>query len=142
MSLYTGMNILAQGMSAERIRMNVTSSNLANANTTRTAEGGAYRRKDPVFASQEVSANATDPAFEQALRGVAVVDVVDDPSPLPTVFDPTHPDADANGYVQMPNVNVVEEMVNMMTAARSFEANVTAFQSLQQMVNRSLEIGR
>ena len=142
MSLFTGMNILGQGMAAERMRLNVTSSNLANANTTRTAEGGAYRRKDPVFASQEVSANATDPAFEQALRGVEVVDVVDDQSPLPTVWDPSHPDAGPDGYVQMPNVNVVEEMVNMMTAARSFEANVTAFQSLQQMINRSMEIGR
>lgn len=142
MSLYTGMDILGAGMAAQRQRMNVVSSNLANANTTRTEEGGPYRRKDPVFASQAVSANATDPVFEQALRSVAVVDVVDDPAPLPTVWDPGHPDADAEGYVLMPNVNVVEEMVNMITASRSYEANVSAFQTLQQMINRSLEIGR
>lgn len=142
MSLYTGMDILSSGMTAQRQRMNVVSSNLANANTTRTEEGGPYRRKEPVFASQAVSANASDPAFEQALRGVSVVDVVNDPAPLPMVWDPGHPDADPEGYVQMPNVNVVEEMVNMMTASRSYEANVTAFQTLQQMINRSLEIGR
>jgi flagellar basal-body rod protein FlgC len=142
MSLFTGMHILSSGMSAQRTRMNIVSSNLANAQTTRTEEGGPYRRKDPVFASTPASANAADPAFEAALKGVAVSDVVDDPTPFPVIHDPGHPDADANGFVQLPNVNVVEEMVNMITAARSFEANVSAMQTLQQMVNRSLEIGR
>ena len=142
MSLFTGMHILSSGMTAQRTRMNLVSSNLANASSTRTEEGGPYRRKDPVFSTMPMSANASDPAFEVALKGVQVSDIADDPRPFPVVYDPTHPDADTEGYVALPNVNVVEEMVNMITASRSFEANASAFQVLHDMVNKSLEIGR
>lgn len=150
MPLLPGLDIAASGMSAQRVRLNIVSSNLANAGTTRTEEGGPYRRKDPVF--EAVRADGADQASfaqhmdgvqaQEALRGVRVAEVVDDTRPGRVVHDPDHPDADAAGNVEMPNVNVVEEMVNMITAARSFEANAQAFQSLRDMIDRSMDIGR
>lgn len=135
-------SISASGMEAQRLRMNVISSNLANAETTRTEAGGAYRRKDIVF-------EADTGGFGDYLRssmnsygkGVRVAGIVDDPRPLKRAYDPGHPDADANGYVAYPNVNVVEEMVNMISAARSYEANVTAFKASRDMAVKALEIG-
>ena len=138
MSISTGINILSRGMSAQRVRVNLVASNLANANTTKTEEGGAYKRKDPIF-------RAIDISNEDANAGLASVEVADiktDDSPGPKVFDPDHPDADDDGMVEMPNVNVVEEMVNMMTAQRSFEANVQAFQTLRDMSQRAIDLGR
>lgn len=133
MSIVKGFDILSSGMSAQRTRLNAVSSNLANSETTQTAEGGAYQRKVPIF-----EAVADD--GEQA--GVRVSAVVNDPAPGPMVYQPSHPHANADGYVQMPNVNVVEEMVDMMTAARSFEANVQAFQTLRDMVQQALNLGK
>ena len=143
MSMFTGFRILGSGMAAQRTRLNVTASNLANANTTRTEEGGPYRRKDPVFKSIQVSGtNVENSAMAEALEEVAVIDIAPDMSPLPVVYDPGHPDADAEGYVKMPNVNMIEEMVNMTTAARSFEANAAAFQTLRDMMARAIDLGK
>jgi flagellar basal-body rod protein FlgC len=133
MAIVRGFDILSSGMSAQRARLNAVSSNLANAETTRTAEGGAYARRIPIF--EAVSADGQD-------AGVKVVSLEKDPVQGPLVYDPGHPDANPEGYVQMPNVNVVEEMVDMMTAARSFEANVQAFQTLRDMVQQALGLGK
>ena len=142
MSMFTGFRILGSGMSAQRTRLNVTSSNLANANTTRTDEGGAYQRRDPVFKAVQLGdVNASEP-IANAMQEVSVTEIAMDDSPQPVVFDPGHPDADGNGYVTMPNVNVVEEMVHMTTSARSFEANATAFQTLKQMMHRAIDMGK
>jgi flagellar basal-body rod protein FlgC len=128
-------------MSAQRVRLNLVSSNLANVNTTRTEEGGAYKRMRPVFSSMLTGSSDPD-SPDAALRGVEVVAIDKDQRPGAIIHDPGHPDADENGNVEMPNVNVMEEMVDMMTASRSFEANVQAFTSLKEMVLRSLDIGR
>ncbi len=142
MSMFTGFKILSSGMSAQRTRLNVTSSNLANANTTKTDEGGPYRRRDPVFKAMDMpDVNASEP-ISGALQTVAVTEIAPDNTPLPIVYNPGHPDADAEGYVTMPNVNVVEEMVNMTTSARSFEANATAFATLKQMMARAIDMGK
>ena len=143
MSLFDGLAIAGSGMAAQRFRMNTIASNLANARTTRTPAGGPYRRMDPVFVAAPVEQD--DPfaeTLDAVLRGVQVAGVVRDPGPFQLVYDPGHPDADANGYVRMPNVQVVEEMVNLVTASRSFEANVQTFQTLRDMMLRAIEIGR
>ncbi len=133
------MEILGQGMGVQRQRLEIASTNLANAHTTRTADGGAYRRKELVVASSPLELRD---GFSRTLEGVRVSNVAQDPTPQPRVFDPGHPDADADGMVTMPNVEVVEEMVDITSATRSFEANVTAFEALKQMVNKSMELGR
>ncbi len=143
MDFFSAMEILASGLGAERVRMNVTASNLANAQTTRTAQGGPYRRRDPVFTAVEI-ANA-DPfsgKLLDALRAVEVSKIVADNRAPRQVHDPSHPDANAQGYVAMPNINMVEEMVNMITAARAYEAGVTAMRSLVQMAERALSLGK
>ncbi len=120
--------------------MNVVSPNLANAQTTRTAEGGAYRRRDPIFVAAQVSDFGTQ--LDSAYNGVRIASIEPDmTTPMELVFDPGHPDANADGYVEMPNVNIVEEMVNMVTASRSYEANATAFETLKQMALRAVNIG-
>ncbi|MCP3861244.1 MAG: flagellar basal body rod protein FlgC [Phycisphaeraceae bacterium] len=130
-----GFDILSSGMSAQRARLHTVSSNLANAHTTRTEDGGPYQRRDPVF---ETMLMGEDP---DAL-GVRVAEVREDQSLGPLIHDPSHPDADADGNVRLPNVNVVEEMVDMMTASRSFEANTQAFQTLRDMVRDAIALGR
>lgn len=140
MSFLAGFEIASSGLSAQRTRLNVVSSNLANAETTRTAEGGAYRRRDPVFRTADVDGFAT--SMRDAVQAVQVEEIaVDDATELQRLYDPGHPDADADGYVEMPNVNVVEEMVNMLTASRSYEANATSFQTLKSMARQALSIG-
>jgi flagellar basal-body rod protein FlgC len=139
MSFMKSMDVLSAGMHAQRVRLDVVSTNLANAETTRTAEGGAYKRKEVSFRAVPVDGRN----FDAALKSVDVDSVAEAPIPTRQVYDPSHPDADpASGLVEMPNVNVVEEMVDLMTATRSFEANVTAFEALRQMVNKAMEIGR
>ena len=133
MSIVKGFDILGSGMSAQRTRLNTVSSNLANAETTRTAEGGPYVRRIPVFQAVEIGEEGA---------GVEVEQIQQDATPGPMIYDPGHPDAGPDGYVKMPNVNVVEEMVDMMTAARSFEANVQAFQTLRDMVQQALNLGK
>lgn len=129
------MEISASALTAERIRMNLISSNLANANSTRTAEGGPYRRKDAVFAATMDEANA------KMGGGVKVLDVVEDQSAPRLQYEPSHPDADAKGYVAYPNVNVVEEMADMITATRAYEANITAMKAGMDMEMKALQIG-
>ena len=145
MDLVSSMRISATGLSAHRVRMNIISMNMANVNTTRTAEGGPYKRKITVheavpFKDELVRLSASPVAQED--RGVHVNAIVNSNDPFRRVFDPGHPDADQDGYVTYPNVNVVSEMVNMMTATRAFEANVTAINAAKDMALKALEIGR
>ena len=153
MSFFNTMNIAASGLTANRLRMDTISENIANVNTTRTADGGPYRRKtvlfetitdnDPfnmVFNNVFGTWGGLNPA-PQGL-GVRVSRIVEDDSPGMLTYDPTHPDRDENGYVRMPNVNIVEEMVNMISASRSYEANITAMQNFRTMTQRTLEIGQ
>lgn len=135
MNAFSAMQISASGLSAERLRMDTITSNMANANTTRSADGsGAYVRKIAVF--QEALDENNN------LAGVKAVEIIDDDSPLKQEYDPTHPDADENGYVTKPNVDVLTEMADMMVATRSYEANVDTFNSLKSMFSKALEIGK
>lgn len=128
-------------MTAERLRLDVIANNLANANTTRTSGGGAYRRQVVVFGSRE-QAGAGWPVAEQAGQGVRVVGIRPDTSPLRRVYNPGHPDADAEGYVTMPNVDPVVEMVDLIGAARAYEANVTVITATKNMAIQALELLR
>lgn len=139
MKLFGSLSISASGLSAERVRMDTISSNIANVNTTRTEDGGPYRRKVAVFSEvleQELAGDA------KSLGGVQVAEIVDDPTPLKSVYDPTHPDADEEGYVLMPNVEILNEMADMIVATRSYEANVTTLNASKSMYLKALEIGR
>ncbi|MCX6135337.1 MAG: flagellar basal body rod protein FlgC [Ignavibacteriales bacterium] len=160
--MFSGLNISASGLSAQRKRMNAIASNVANAETTRTEDGGPYRRKivllhsklQETFGSMMKNAGgrltATDGAHfsegeGESMQGGASAPAVDaaesfDSSPFRSVYDPSHPDADESGYVKMPNVNVVTEMVDMISASRSYEANVTAVNAAKTMAKDSLEI--
>jgi len=141
MDFFTAFNISATGLNAQRVRMNVISSNLANINSTKTDEGEPYRRKDVLFEAAP-AASPFDEILAEKIKQVNVIDIVDDPRPFRTVYDPYHPSADANGYVHYPNVNVVEEMVNMLSASRSYEANVSVLKATRNMALKALEIGR
>jgi flagellar basal-body rod protein FlgC len=144
MGLYSSIEVSATGLSAERLAMDTIANNIANANTTRTPEGGPFKRQLVVFAQKnepaadpaDPSSAASDPASSRA--GVDVVGIVNDTSPDRLVYDPSHPDADAQGYVHMPNVEVVKEMVDMMAASRAYDANVTAIQEARQIGNATL----
>jgi flagellar basal-body rod protein FlgC len=145
MDFFSSMRVSASGLDAQMKRMNTISSNIANSETTRTEEGGPYKRKDPLFAATadresfgEILANAMD----ENVQGVLVEEIVEDQRPPRMVFNPEHPDANADGYVAMPNVNPVEEMANMISAQRSYEANVTAMNAAKTMAQKALEIGR
>ncbi len=146
MDFFSSMNISSSALAAERTRMNLISSNLANANTTRTTEGGPYKRKDAIFAATPLETggfdNALNDATSQELRKVEVMKVVEDQNPPRLQYDPGHPDADPQGYVALPNVNVMEEMVDMIHATRTYEANVTAVNAAKSMALKALEIGR
>ncbi len=145
MSLFRSMQISASGLTAERLRLDVIANNLANVNTTRTAEGGPYRRRVAVLEERptgfaDLLGIQSAPAMGRG--GVRVAAILADNAPPQRVYNPGHPDADAEGYVQMPNVNVVTEMVDMITATRAYEANVTAMNAAKQMALRTLDIGR
>ncbi len=144
MSFFKAMNISSSGLAAQRVRMNVLSSNLANANTTRTPEGGPYKREDVVFSATNVSdfENLLDEDYGTELKKVQVVDIHKDTKAPRMVLDPSHPDANAEGYVAMPNIQTMTEMVNMIAATRAFEANTTALNSAKSMANTAIEIGR
>ncbi len=138
---FSSLDISASALSAERLRMNVTSSNLANAQTTRTPEGGPYRRKDAVFEAKPF-ADELAAQMDAPLHKVHVVDVISDPNPPKLVYQPDHADANPDGYVAYPNINTMEEMVNMITASKTFEANVTVINTTKNMMNKALDIGR
>jgi flagellar basal-body rod protein FlgC len=137
-TLFAAGSISGSGMAAERLRMEVIANNIANANSTRGPDGDPFRRQDVVFAEvlgREVGG-------QKALKGVEVVDVVDDPAEFPRVYQPNHPDADAEGYVRLPNVQLPIEMVNLLTASRSYEANLKAAQTFRQMNEQALTLLR
>ena len=145
MDFSKSMNVSASGLSAQRMRMNTISSNIANINTTRTPEGGPYRRKDVVFEAIPDARNFGEIVTSQPdrnLQRVQVTDVVVDRKAPLLKYEPDHPDADENGYVAYPNVNLMEEMANMIQATRSYEANVSAMQATKDMALSALEIGR
>jgi flagellar basal-body rod protein FlgC len=139
-TLFAATAISSSGMTAERFRMEVIANNLANANTTRSANGGPYRRQDVVFA--EVLGGTMRPGGLPDLRGVRVTDVVEDQTPLNRMYQPGHPDADADGFVLMPNVQLPVEMVNLITASRAYEANVKAAQTFRTMNEQALGLLR
>ncbi|QAT41633.1 flagellar basal body rod protein FlgC [Clostridium sp. JN-9] len=137
------LRISASGLSAERLRMDTVASNIANVNTTRGENGQPYRRKIAVF--QENLANAMNPEtskYDNKMMGVKAVGIAEDQSPFRRVYDPSNPDAGRDGYVNMPNVNILNEMADMMVATRSYEANVNAVNSEKSMFSKALEIGR
>jgi flagellar basal-body rod protein FlgC len=135
------MEVAASGLTAERGRMNIIASNLANARTTRGADGQPYQRLDPVFTATPVAPGSADPVLRQ-MREVQLSGVQPDTTPGEMVYDPGNPDSNQQGYVQYPNVNVVTEMVNLMTAARAYEAGVTSIESLKAMARSALKIGQ
>jgi flagellar basal-body rod protein FlgC len=147
MGLFDAIDVAGSGLAAERLRMDVVAGNLANAETTQGANGQPYRRREVVlqeaptggqsFGSMLASASGSQPA-----NGVQVAGIVEDPSPLRQVYDPGNPDANAQGYVQLPNVNPVTEMVDLISASRSYEANVTAMQSAKTIFTKTLELLR
>ena len=142
---FNTFKISASGMEAQRIRLNTIASNLANVNTTRGVNGETYRRKDVVFAAmpeQSSFGSILNAAASEQIVPVKVMGVVEDKRPFKLVYDPKHPDANKDGYVAYPNINSIEEMVNMLSAMRSYEANVTVFNASKAMAMKALEIGR
>ena len=136
MGMFDPLRISASGMTAERLRMDVIAENLANANTTRGVDGQPYRRKEVVLQQDSPT------SFDEVLGGVAVSGIVEDPSPLRRVYDPGNPDADAKGFVSLPNVSTVTEMVDLITAQRGYEADVQAMNNARSMFLRALDILR
>lgn len=147
MSMFTSFDINASGLTAQRYRMDIISENVANANTTRTKDGTPYVRKVVTFAEkdkQTVFSRVLNKATDKYTgEGVKVSGVYEDKvTPMNMVYDPSHPDADENGYVHYPNVNIVTEMTNLIDATRSYEANSTAFNASKSMALKGLELGR
>lgn len=145
MDFFSSMRVSASGLDAQMKRMNTISSNIANAETVRGADGGPYRRKDAVMQAttdresfDEILGNRLD----EEVQGVLVAEIQEDTNPPRMVYNPSHPDANEEGYVAMPNVNTVHEMANMISAQRSYEANVTAMGAAKAMAQKALEIGR
>jgi flagellar basal-body rod protein FlgC len=136
---FSVFQVSASALAAQRQRMNTIASNMANAQSSRTAEGGAYRRQDVVFTAEPFGVGASNPS---GLEGVKVSGIVRDESPFKMLYDPSHPDADQDGFVAMPNVNIIEEMVNMMMASRAYEASVTTFDISKSMFLKTLELAR
>lgn len=135
MSNYSSIDISASGLFAQRVRLDAIANNIANVNTTRTAKGGPYQR-------QEVAFRAHAGGFDEANGGVEVDEVLESSDPPKVVHDPSHPDADKDGNVKLPNINIVGEMVDMITATRAYEANVQAISAARTMVAKAIEIGR
>ena len=143
MDFLTSLHISSTGMSAQRVRMNVVSMNLANADTTRSEEGGPYRRKTVVMEVAPLNDfDATLASQSESACGVCVTGIVEDKTPFRRVYNPSHPDADNAGFVKMPNIDLITEMANMMIARRSYEANVTALNTAKGMALKALEIGK
>jgi flagellar basal-body rod protein FlgC len=135
MGMFDSLNVSASGMTATQLWMDVVSSNLANADSTKAANGQPYRRK-------EIELSQASPSFGEVLGGVQVDGIVDDPSPLRQVYDPGNPEANKQGYVTMPNVNPVTEMVDLISASRGYESNVTAMNAAKQMFSKTFDVLR
>jgi flagellar basal-body rod protein FlgC len=148
MSFWQSLRIGSSGLTAQRLRLDLISNNIANAQTTRTARGGPYQRQEVVFMPEGVNASLPQPVaarrggLDSLQGGVQVAEIITDPTAGPRVYDPTHPDADANGYVNYPNVDITVEMTNMLSATRSYEANLTAVEAVKRMALKALEIGK
>jgi len=145
MSVLTTLRIAGSALTAQRLRMDVTASNVANAETTRASDGGPYRRASVVFAPlrmQEATAGAASASKMEAPGGVEVRAVIQDSGPPREVHDPGHPDADADGNVAYPNVDLVTEMTDMMAASRAYEANITIISAIKNMAQRAIDIAR
>lgn len=145
MSFMDGMNVSSSGMTAQRLRLDIISQNIANVNTTRDENGNVYRRKTVVFSEKDVTpfGDILMKTAGTAGNGVKVSQISEDKeSAMRKVYDPSHPDADEEGYVTYPNVNVVQEMTDMIDATRSYEANVTAFNATKNMALKGLEVGK
>lgn len=151
MAFLSSMNIVGSGLTAQQLRLDVISENITNINTTRTEAGGAYRRKivtmeaiegQTTFQAAMARAQGRNASADSAAGGVRVTEITEDPSDFKLVYDPTHPDANADGYVEMPNVDLVKEMADAMAANQAYSANVTAFNVLKQVAAKGLEIGK
>lgn len=145
MSFFKAMDISSSGLASQRVRMNILSSNLANAQTTRTPEGGPYKRQDVVFEAAPANddfSDYLDDSMVPMLRKSKINTIHIDQRPPRRVYEPGHADADKDGYVEMPNIQVMSEMVNMIAATRAYEANATALNEAKQMALKALEIGR
>lgn len=145
MGFFDAMDTAASGLTAQRLRLDVISQNMANVNTTRTADGGPYKRKAVIFEqiqNEESFSSILNKKKQSGVNGVRVAKIVEDESQGALVYNPSHPDANTEGYVEMPNVNTVDEMVNMISASRAYEANVTSFNTMKSMFAKALEIGK
>lgn len=149
MSIFTSFNISASGMTAQQLRSDIIAENIANVDTTRTEDGTPYRRKNVIFAEKSgTTAASFDSVFKAASKniagqGVKITQVIEDTTTaMNKVYEPSHPDADEDGYVTYPNVNIVTEMTDLIDASRSFEANVTAFDASKAMLVKGLEVGK
>ncbi len=142
MDFFNAMHASATGLAVGRAQMNVVSQNLANANTTRTADGEPYKRQFLVLASAPIEEHEDLPVGQPEVQGVKLVEIVQDTSPFPTVHRPDHPDADENGILKMPNVNTVTEMANMLMAKRIYDSNAAALSTARSMALKALEIGK
>ena len=145
MDFFTSMRISSSGMNAQQTRMNTISSNLANEATTQAEDGGPYKRRDPIFTAttdRETFGEILAGQLDEHAQGVQVTEIHEDERPPRMVYNPKHPHANADGYVAMPNVNTVEEMANMISANRAYDANVTTLNAAKNMAMRALEIGK
>jgi flagellar basal-body rod protein FlgC len=145
MSLFSALSVSASGMAAQRTRAELLVQNIANSETTRTAEGGPYRRKDAIFSSDSVASafsSELDAQINGSSTGVKVVGISVDKSEPERRYMPGHPDADADGYVAMPRVNPAEDMVDLMGASRSYQANVSAISAVKDMIQHSIDLLR
>jgi flagellar basal-body rod protein FlgC len=142
MGYFNSLDVSASALTAQRLRMDTISQNIANTNTTRTDKGTPYRRKTVVFEERKTFSDYMNNAADSAGEGVRVTKIAEDKSDFKKVYDPGNPDADKDGYVQMPNVEIVNEMIDMISATRSYEANVTAINGTKGMIAKALEIGK
>jgi len=142
-NVFNGMRISSSGLTAERLRMDTIASNIANATTTRGEDGKPYIRKIAVFKENlQRELDKTSGTYKTSFKGVQAMGIINDDSPLRKVYDPSHPDADGEGYVTMPNVNILNEMADMIASTRAYEANVSSINAQKSMFSKALEIGR
>jgi flagellar basal-body rod protein FlgC len=142
MDIFTTFKVAGSALKAQRIRLNTISSNLANVETTKTPDGGPYKRKSVYFQTNSSFASHLAGNMKNGVQGVEVAKIVTDSTPPQKVYNPSHPDAGEDGYVEMPNISVLKEMVDMMSATRSYEANTATIKSAKRMALKALEIGR
>lgn len=142
MDVFNSLKISSSALKAQTIRLNTIASNIANIDTTRTPEGGPYQKKEVVFQSNGSFADNLEQSLKGSVQGVDVAAIRSNPAPPRIIYDPSHPDADGEGYVAKPNVNLVEEIADMTSATRAYEANVTVVKSVKRMALKALEIGR